>query len=103
MSKLTDLLEQIELDERDNVFAGFEMPFSTAKTLLKIAEAAFTVADWFEPREHYKYDVLGFPGVAGWKCGRCSAFGTSKEEIIHISSCYYQRIRDLEAELESGD
>lgn len=52
MTKLDELLEQIELDE---IEAGehpeewgdgvFEMPFTTAKTLLKIVEAAFQIVD----------------------------------------------------------
>ena len=48
MTVLEDLLEQIDLDEAESDGAPsewgggvFEMPFSVAKTLLRIVEAAF--------------------------------------------------------------
>ena len=95
MTKLDDLKEQIELDE---IEAGetpeawgdgvFEMPFSTAKTLIETAEIAFEMP---EPMDR----VLGV-------CLFCESdqSGIFTPPIPHKPDCPYQRIQTLKKELQ---
>lgn len=95
MTVLDALLEQIDLDEAESYGAPpewgdgvFEMPFSVAKALLQIAEAAFE---------------MPLPLTAsGRQCEVCWAVLPVGKPHFHMRNCPWQRIQDDKKELE-GD
>jgi len=101
MTVLEDLLEQIDLDEAESDGSPkewgdgvFEMPFSVAKALLQIAEAAFEMP---EP--------IGYDRVLGYECLLCETQTKQIRELenfIHNDDCPWKCIQDLKMELESS-
>ena len=98
MTKLNELKEQIELDE---IEAGetpeawgdgvFEMPFSTAKALIQIAEIAFEIQEPTVRDYTLGYSVCGVCGGREIRGGFL---------VDHEDWCEWVRIQTLKKELQ---
>ena len=99
MTIIEELLKQIELDKME---AGetpeewgdgvFEMPFSAARALITIAEAAFKIPEMIRRRP--ERDFCEF-------CrGTMTPYGRESYIVIHNDNCPWKCIQDGKRELE---